>query len=189
MRHRYRSRAFTLVELMIVVAIVGVLAALAIVGFRKYLKASKTSEPIYVTQGIRSAQESYRSETMTYLDVTQNGTYYPTGNSPNHTKWGWGGGNDATSNNWRTLSVVTDGPVRFGYKANAGVAGIPVNVALDPQFVFPSIGGSPPGPPQWPAPPVEPWYIIQAKGDPEDTGTPTLMLGNSFQGELYWENE
>jgi type IV pilus assembly protein PilA len=39
-----QKRAFTLVELMIVVAIIGVLAALAVVGVRKYIASSKTAE-------------------------------------------------------------------------------------------------------------------------------------------------
>ena len=44
LRRIRKSRAFTLVELMIVVAIVGLLAALAIYGVRKYMTNSKTTE-------------------------------------------------------------------------------------------------------------------------------------------------
>lgn len=44
MRRLSRQRGFTLVELMIVIAIIGVLAALAIYGIRNYLSSARTSE-------------------------------------------------------------------------------------------------------------------------------------------------
>jgi type IV pilus assembly protein PilA len=44
MRYSLKSKAFTLVELMIVVAIIGILAVLAIYGVRKYVANAKTAE-------------------------------------------------------------------------------------------------------------------------------------------------
>ena len=86
-----RSRGFTLIELMIVVAIVGILATLAVVGYRKLVQTSHVSEATGMVQNIRVAQEGYHSETQQYANVSSSLTdLLPTG-SPSYqgaTAWG-----------------------------------------------------------------------------------------------------
>jgi len=57
---------FTLIELMIVVAIIGLLAAIAIPNYQNYQCKSKQSEAKYSLGIIRTSQESYLAEYDTY---------------------------------------------------------------------------------------------------------------------------
>ncbi|MBO6938635.1 MAG: prepilin-type N-terminal cleavage/methylation domain-containing protein [Deltaproteobacteria bacterium] len=63
MRKRRNNEGFTLIELMIVVAIIGVLAAIAIPAFLNYVKRSKTSEaPANLKALFTGAATYYTSE-------------------------------------------------------------------------------------------------------------------------------
>jgi len=63
----HSSKGFTLIELMIVVAIIGILAAIAIPNFLRYQAKSKQSEAKTNLGAIGTNAEAYRSEKDTYI--------------------------------------------------------------------------------------------------------------------------
>ena len=63
-----RNEGFTLIELMIVVAIIGILAAIAIPNFLNYQCKAKQSEAKQSLGTIAKSQEAYLAEYDTYAD-------------------------------------------------------------------------------------------------------------------------
>ena len=62
----FNKKGFTLIELMIVVAIIGILAAIAIPNFMNYQCKAKQSEAKANLGTIRTNEEAYRAEYDTY---------------------------------------------------------------------------------------------------------------------------
>ena len=101
------QQGFTLIELMIVVAIIGILAAVALPAYQDYTKRSKVSEIILAAGACRTTvTEVYQSATSSTL---------PAANS-----WGC---ESATSASKYVASIVTD--------AGGGIAVTVQNVATD----------------------------------------------------------
>ncbi|MGE4133158.1 MAG: type IV pilin protein [Bdellovibrionales bacterium] len=73
------ARGFSLVELMVVVAIIGILAAIAVPNFQRFTAKSKQSEAKSVLSALYSAERAFNSEWQTFdSDINVVG-YRPSG--------------------------------------------------------------------------------------------------------------
>ena len=113
---RTNRQGFTLIELMIVVAIVGVLAAIAIPSFRAYVYRSKTSQGVATLGEIRQRQEAYRAEFGQYCDVgVQNPAVGLAGALGTNAQ----ASTTPSPDNWRMLGFTGRGYTYFRFNTNA----------------------------------------------------------------------
>lgn len=84
---KYTQQGFSLIELMIVVAILGVLAAIAIPNYNAHVKKTKRNEMMIELQNIAKQIEAQKIVKGNYRSVTLTGLTgdYPKGNSPLYT--------------------------------------------------------------------------------------------------------
>src|SRR3954468_8165102 len=62
-------RGFTLIELMIVVALIGILTSLALPAFQKFQCKAKQTEPKEILKAVYIVEEAYNAEHGTFLDL------------------------------------------------------------------------------------------------------------------------
>lgn len=182
-----RTGGYTLIELMIVVVITGVLAAVAIPAFRGYIQKSRTAEAAAFLGVIKLRQTSYRGEFGQYAGfgaaasnigfVPANATVMRGGiQRPFPAAPAVLGPLDAASP-FFAIGATPDGAVRFGYGM---VAGTPVQA---------SAGGGgtdlASAPYEVPATELDFYFIAQATTDLDDDGDPMIMETTSFMRDLW----
>ncbi len=184
MKQRAPQRGYTLVELMIVIAIIGVLAALAVYGVRRYILSAKSAEAIEIINSIRAAQEQYRDERFQYLNVSSvdvsSGSFFPFASKAalKNNVHNWATGTTGVAGNWAQLGIFPNAPVTFGYACQAGQGnGVPTQAILGTakNLKYPATAPN--------------WYVVRAAADRDGDGKLALFVGSNFTDEIYAEGE
>ncbi len=152
----HSKKGFTLIELMIVVAIIGILAAIAIPNFLKYQAKSKQSEAKVNLKGIFTSETSYFAEqnvygtlafanfspsgTSRYAFGITNNTTIETGNTNvgNYATTGTGG----TCGAFNTVSLAYDPASGSPNGFTAGAWGKISNLAINDEWLVMTINNT-----------------------------------------------
>lgn len=180
-RQRRRGAGFTLIELMIVVTIVGILATIGAVGYRKMVQAARTGEATHMIQAIRVAQESFRAETGSYAAISTNldGTLCPV-STLTASKVPWNPDCSGGVGKWSLLPLHVDGPVLYRYTSVSGRAGEAAPASPTPMGKAAEFGATAP---------TQDWFVSAAKADSDANGVYCTVVGTSWSNALYVDYE
>ncbi len=187
---RARTRGVTLVEVMVVTAIIGVMAALASVGYGRWVRTAKMAEATNMIAAIKNAQENYFSQTGNYLDVSKSvlpGDLFPL-QTPLPKKVPWPDTPCSWCNaDWQRLAIKATEPVGFSYATVAG----PDN--CDPACRAVTVTLSTGNSVNWQAlaggPITRPWFVAAAYADSDGNGKFAKVIGTSFGSSLIIDAE
>lgn len=184
-----RLYGFTLIELMIVVAIIAVLAAIGIPAYQGYIRRSYLSEANSSIASIKSAEESYFTINGCYTEAPAHPSSVPSGSET-----AWGTSPTAWGNTG--LGVRPDKNVRFQYQVYAtnslGCAApvnddSAVNTALGVCLTVDAVGSAGAFVSSTFFP--EHWYIAVARGDLDGDSVNSMILSAIDDSAVIMCNE
>ena len=108
------QQGFTLIELMIVVAIIGILAAVAVPAYSNYTNKAKFSEVVSMTGGLKTAVETCVADGSCVTGTTVTGVTSGTGDIPNL---------PAAVGNLASMAISTAGVITATAIATGGLGG------------------------------------------------------------------
>ncbi|MCU0663303.1 MAG: prepilin-type N-terminal cleavage/methylation domain-containing protein [Myxococcota bacterium] len=131
---RKRTPGFTLIELMIVIAVIGILAGVGYGVYRSYIKSARASEATGILADIRLKQEAYRATFHQYACTAPVCGLRPTRSGA--ADWGkrmqWNA--TAAGAEWSTLGIRPDSGLWFSYSAAGGAPGVAPAAPFDVLF-------------------------------------------------------